>query len=381
MTLDGTNLDKWSLTDGDSYVLSNNSGNVLVTGNTNITANNDGDKAFAFDACTKAGYDAPVVTVETTGKIAGKIENSATIAIKSGTYTTPILPEWCAQYYAPVQNADGTYGVVYTYVDVMTIDDDKYFKGEMPAEGFVNKNEQTVGTLTYKRTFNKVNVWQALYVPFEIPVAYLSDLGYEVAYLYDVHNKVVSGEEIDPAAIESVHFVKITKGTLRASYPYIIRPTSEADLTLSLTLYDAKLYSTDKKNDVESSTTTTRYIFTGTYADAYSTDITGDANVPCLRINSSGKWQKMSATAILVPFRICMYIINKDGSPVIVSDEAAKSIQIRIIGEENEDGTTTIYDVEADEQTVDYIYDLQGRRVLEPQKGGLYIVNGKKVVF
>lgn len=391
MKLDGTNLDKWSATDGDSYVLSNNSGEVLITGNTDIIANNKGDKAFAFDACDKtaAGYELPKVYVQKTADddvitITGKIERTgkAAIAISSGIFTTPIADEWCAEYYVPVQNADETWTVEKRYIETLEIDDDKYFEGKMPAEGFVNKNEQTVGTLTYKRTFNKANVWQALYVPFEIPVASLNDLGYEVAYLYDVHNKVVDGEEIDPAAIESVHFVKIKKGTLKANYPYIIKPTSEADLNFSLTLYDAKLYSTDKKNVVESSTTTTSYIFTGTYADALGTDITGDANIPCLRITSEGIWKKMSATAILVPFRICMYIVNKDGSPVIMRDEDAKSIQIRVIGEESEDETTGIKFYEFDtEQTSDYIYDLHGRRVLEPQKGSLYIVNGKKIVF
>ena len=72
-----------------------------------------------------------------------------------------------------------------------------------------------------------------------------------------------------------------------------------------------------------------------------------------------------------------MYILSKDGSPIILSDEAAKSIKIRIVGEENEDGTTTIYDVNA-EEAEEMIFDLSGRRVLETEKG-IYIKNGKKV--
>ena len=75
MTLDGTNLDKWSLTDGDSYVLSNNSGNVNII-NSTITANNDGDLAFAFDVCKNASYDAPVVTLDDASTIDGKVELS-----------------------------------------------------------------------------------------------------------------------------------------------------------------------------------------------------------------------------------------------------------------------------------------------------------------
>lgn len=75
MKLDGTNLDKWSTIDGDSYVLSNNSGNVNIV-NTTITANNDGDKAFAFDVCKKASYEAPVVTLDAKSKIYGRVELS-----------------------------------------------------------------------------------------------------------------------------------------------------------------------------------------------------------------------------------------------------------------------------------------------------------------
>ena len=83
MTLDGTNLDKWSFTDGDSYVLSNNSGEVNISGKTNIIANNDGALAYAFDACDKTswGYELTTVTVNTTGTIDGAIEVSATLYI------------------------------------------------------------------------------------------------------------------------------------------------------------------------------------------------------------------------------------------------------------------------------------------------------------
>lgn len=77
MNLDGTNLDKWSTVEDnwDSYTLSNNSGNVNIV-NTTITANNDGDKAFAFDVCKKASYEAPVVTLDAESTINGRVELS-----------------------------------------------------------------------------------------------------------------------------------------------------------------------------------------------------------------------------------------------------------------------------------------------------------------
>ena len=91
MTLDGTNLDKYAFTDGDSYTLSNNSGSVNINMST-IIANNDGDKAFAFDVCdqTKNGYELPRVVLYTSSTVKGKIEAAA----KVGT-----------NYYATLQQA------------------------------------------------------------------------------------------------------------------------------------------------------------------------------------------------------------------------------------------------------------------------------------
>ena len=55
------------------------------------------------------------------------------------------------------------------------------------------------------------------------------------------------------------------------------------------------------------------------------------------------------------------------------------SMQMRLVEEEIPTGVT---DVEITEEKMDsIIYDLQGRRVLEPQKGNLYIINSKKVIF
>ena len=71
---------------------------------------------------------------------------------------------------------------------------------------------------------------------------------------------------------------------------------------------------------------------------------------------------------------------QRGGSPVAVSEQALKAIGMRIVGESDSNATDIEY-YEYNEKAVDYIYDLQGRRVLEPQKGNIYIINGKKVVF
>lgn len=275
------------------------------------------------------------------------------------------------------EDGDGYYGVKYTYHrESMTIVDGAYTE-------FVNETELSVGTLTYERTLPAAGNWYPLYVPFETPVKTLKDLGYEVAFFYDVHFEVLADGVINPESAPDVHLIKINDetATLKANFPYVIRASQSADLSLVLEFNNATLFSTATMNSVESGSTINRFIFAGTYKKATPEGLTGVAKVPCYAITNSGTFKQMGETAELAPFRVYMSIIAKDGSPVILNEVAAESIRMRVIGEENEDGTTTIYDVEADEQTVDYIYDLQGRRVLDPQKGGLYIVNGKKVIF
>lgn len=275
------------------------------------------------------------------------------------------------------EDGDGYYGVKYTnHRESMTIVDGAYTE-------FVNETELSVGTLTYNRTLPAAGNWYPLYVPFEIPVEALTALGYEAAFFYDVHFEVLAGGEINPASAPEVHIIKIKQGTLKANFPYVIRTSKDADLNLSLVLENTTLFTTAESamNSVESGSTINRFIFAGTYKSANPEGLTGKANVPCYAVTNDGGFAKLPESVYLSPFRVHMSIIAKDGSPVILDDVVAESIKMRAIGEENEDGTTTIYDVEADEQTVDYIYDLQGRRVLEPQKGSLYIVNGKKIVF
>ncbi len=114
INLDGTNLDKYSLSDQDSYVLSNKSGEVNIVGNTNITANNEGDRACAFDVCKFDSYDAPTVNVNTTGTINGNIEVSEgydnNLRISAGAFTMDVT-RWCAEGFICEQNEDGSYGV------------------------------------------------------------------------------------------------------------------------------------------------------------------------------------------------------------------------------------------------------------------------------
>ena len=113
MYLDGTSLDKYSKStdpkDGDSYVLSNNSGEVHIV-NAIIVANEDGGKAFAFDVDKTA-----VVYVEGGDtNIEGKVAVTGgqyNLNISAGTFTNEIMRDWCHEDYVPTQNTDATWTV------------------------------------------------------------------------------------------------------------------------------------------------------------------------------------------------------------------------------------------------------------------------------
>jgi len=83
MKLDGDHLDR----NNYSYVLSVNCGNVVIDGSTSILANEvEGENHFAFDSYdySAGGYtELPVVTVNTTGKITGAVEVSATLNLEA----------------------------------------------------------------------------------------------------------------------------------------------------------------------------------------------------------------------------------------------------------------------------------------------------------
>jgi hypothetical protein len=89
---------------------------------------------------------------------------------------------------------------------------------------------------------------------------------------------------------------------------------------------------------------------------------------------TSGAWSKMD---VVNPFRFYMQIEKRNGAAFEYPNSTE---QVRMLKVNANGGTTGIGSVGAD-QNVEFIFDLNGRRVAEPQKGGIYIVNGKKILF
>ena len=360
------NMNLVDATDVIQYVLSNNSGNVAVKGNTNITTN-----AVAFDACKYANYAIPTVTVETTGRIAGNIEvTGGNLVIKAGTFTQDVN-EWCAPYTVCTKNNNGTWTVEYRWMDAVTINDNYDFENgnddfENDNANFENDKEYTVGTITYNRYFGNTE-WQTIYLPFAVPASVFMAQGLEVAYIYNASYKG------NVAAIDYV--VVGSDYTLEANYPYLIKANSTGEK--SIVVKDATLMPTEV-NSINCSSVFETFEFTGSYTTVEGepcADATAEVHASKGHfVMNEGAWKKFD---VINPFRVYLTITLRNGSEFAYPTE--ESIIMRKV-DKNGNVDTSVEKIGVDADILG-IYDLQGRRVLEPQKGEIYIINGKKVVF
>jgi hypothetical protein len=236
--------------------------------------------------------------------------------------------------------------------------------GELPEYNVLREAE--VGTLTYQRTLPNTE-WNALYLPFEIPLSEL-EADYEVAYFNDMHSYDRNRDgEIDELEME---IILIDEGTLHANHPYFIRATSDDAKDLELVLNDVTICETENAQ-LTCSSVYTKFDLNGSYAKKSAAELEG-----CYAISTEGVWAPLADGTALNPFRFYLEITQLAGSPVKVSSHALKSIRIRLNGQGD---TTDIQEVPT--TTTDAaVYDLSGRRVVNPGKG-VYIVNGKKVMM
>ena len=237
-------------------------------------------------------------------------------------------------------------------------------------EVFDNNIEQEVGTLTYTRTLPNM-LWNPLYVPFKIPYEDLEE-NYEVAYINAMHSYDNDDNgEIDEMVME---IVKVKAGTLKPNHPYLIKAKNEEAKVMNIvqeavTLYPAEITTLD------CSSVYTKFEITGTYQKMTSGELNGS-----LVISTDGAWKKLSSTSTLKPFRFYLTISSREGSPVEIAEEAMSRVRIRVMGED--DNATGIDEVKtANDEQKSEIYDLSGRRVSAPAKGGVYIIKGKKVIY
>ena len=225
--------------------------------------------------------------------------------------------------------------------------------------------DRELAGITYTRTLPNL-YWNALYIPFEVPYEAIEGR-YNVAYI----NAIRSYDHDEDGALDDLEMeiVKIKAGTLKANYPYLIQAKTEADRNVAISVSDATLYAAEE-NSIDCSTVYQKYEVTGIYDVKTSAELEGK-----LAISIDGAWQPLLAGSQLNPYRLYLSITDRNDSPVKVSTVALS--RVRIVEQGQFTGVEEVESV----STEHVIYDLSGRRVMQPAKGGVYIKNGKKIIL
>ena len=206
--------------------------------------------------------------------------------------------------------------------------------------------------------------------------------GLEVAYINGVRredpNRNGEFEESEGFVMEVIYIhggnADGSSKTLKANYPYFIRSKSGDEVQAKIELEDAALSAVNEHKIYDCTTFSEKFELIGNYntiSEFAANHYVVGANV------ETGVPQWGHSRAALRPFRFYMQITSREEECLPITNLSSMSIVVR--GEELPDGTTLIYDVEAENDSENMIFDLSGRRVLEAEKG-IYIINGKKVL-
>lgn len=322
------------------------------TGNTNTKYTIDEDKQTHSLICSEC--NSAILTKEHSGGTANCTQGATC--------------EYCNYIYTEASHKFGEHGfctqcnTINPKATELTIIDGKHID-------FTLAKDMELTSLTYTRTLPNKK-WNALYVPFDIPIDKISD-NYDVAYINDVHSYDTNDDgEIDDLSME---VIKIVKGTLHANHPYLIRAKSENAKEMELSLENVTICRTEE-TILSCSSMYMQFNVTGTY-----TQIMQENKSDILVITIDGEWSKMNEGTALTPFRVYLTLKELDGSPVWISPVAKAKIRINLNGENDEE--TSIIDTKENPDTDSIIYNLMGRRIINPVKGHIYIINGKKVLF
>ena len=218
----------------------------------------------------------------------------------------------------------------------------------------------------YKRTF-KNNKWQALYVPF--------DLVYDKLALTTLEIAVIKGVTETVDKDNNVVWFYVTAEILEAGQiipantPCVIRSIQQEGITIerSLSLVSGTKIDASGANVIElTGNKGNKYRFTGQYT---KTGIK-DNDMTYAMAGGALKQPTQGTTVSLGAYRWYLEINPSD-------ENATATFSF---GRFDNEGTTGINEVTTENANVKGIYDLQGRKIDEITKPGLYIVDGKKVL-
>lgn len=232
-------------------------------------------------------------------------------------------------------------------------------------EPYTNDIETACNKITYTRNFTNTK-WQALYLPFELSYEDWS-ADFEVARLNDVHQ----WDDDDDGTIDrtELEVVKMKSGTTEANMPYLIRANEAGEKTLTVT--NATLHRAEETS-IDCSSVGTLFTFIGTY-----TGIDGSTMLTkgYYAMGDGALVQAESSESNLSSYRWYLSVTDRYGTPKNIGE-----VKVAVFGFDD-DYTDGVEEIENRmEENENAIYDISGRRVVNPHCG-VYIKNGKKYLI
>ena len=225
--------------------------------------------------------------------------------------------------------------------------------------------------VSFTRNFTKY--WEPLYIPFSLKYEDWKD-DFEVARINGIHQYDDNDDgNIGRTILEFVK-MKNDDSVIEPNTPYLIKAKNSGKKTISVentTLYEAKA------NQIECTTTTESFIFTGLYKKLSVWSIPQFANGKNYAMYEGNLSEEITTLSNIGPYRWYMTRENRNSAYGINNNNTAKEISIRVVGEETT-GIANIQLTSPNTQT----YDLNGRKVNENNlKPGMYVKNGRKFVI
>lgn len=231
-------------------------------------------------------------------------------------------------------------------------------------DAYTNKADLEGMEISYQRNFAKANVWNAVFLPFDVPASALAD--YDVAVFTDVLTETdadkVVGWGLELTMVDSI----------KANTPCFVRAKTDDAKAFNIQLSNATLYGAVDGPHATNENAHMALSLTGNYEKILASPEFKDGGWV---VSGAGKF--VHSTSDMKPFRLYLTRELKPGVELNITTSNSMRILVR-----KPNGTTSIENVDTEaigQQTSTDTYDLQGRSVANATKG-IYIVNGKKVV-
>ena len=235
----------------------------------------------------------------------------------------------------------------------------------LDATTYDNQAVFTVADFTYSRSFGGAE-WTTWYVPFDLTLTSELCDKYAFSRINNVHQYDLDNDgKAEKTVVES--FRQQPGVTLKANYPYLVKPLSSDYCDMVLQLSDITP-APAVTNSIDCQSVDFTYTFTGTYNEMGES---GATLYDPYTLWTNGTWQHFYS---LEPMRHYLTIAPRHSASPAAS---ISSIVLSVIGEENVTGIVNVY---GDERKATETYDLSGRRLpAGSQQKGLVIRNGKVV--